>query len=560
MSRMIAAQAIWEILRKQGIRYIFGNPGTTEISLLDSLAGCPELRFVLGTHETAVVAMADGYARLGEKPGVVLIHSVPGTCNAMGSLYTAFRYGTPLVIMAGQQDTRLLIDEPTLSADLVKLASNFAKYAYEARHAAELPRLLVRAISVACTPPTGPVYLSLPLNVARETIEFSIEDFLPVQIGIPQPDQQMIEKAAALLQGAKHPVIIAGKEVTKSGAVQNLVALAEFLGCAVFPEPMLRTVVYPTDHPLYSGGGGLERREVSDAVKQADVVVAVGCPLFLQHAYAEGALIPKGVKLIHIHPDSREIDKIYRVEVPIPGDPKSAINSLLQRLKEDASTESVAQWKRRGEDIGLRNIRRRTADVEELKKQEFSRVPVGLAIKAIRNVLPAESIIIDESVRASPYVRAFFDFSQPNTYFSHETYLGWGLGAAAGIKLARPDVPVAVLIGDGSFVYGMHALYTMAQESIPVTVIVLNNNHYLAVKRGLWANKGPSAVSGRFVGVELNADITGMARGFGIPSVTVERLEQVAPEVEKASKSGGPWVVEVMVDPLDPGFKFPRLL
>jgi benzoylformate decarboxylase len=560
-TEITAGRAVLEVLRESGIDRIFGNPGTTEIPILDALAH-HDLEFILGLHESAVVAAADGYARLRRQPAVVLLHSTPGTCNAVGALYTALHYGSPIVVLVGQQDSRLRSKEPTLDSDLVQAVQQFTKWAFEARHPLEVPQLVRRALKVAATPPEGPVFLTFPYDVTEAMIPYEAVD--PARYGVtpaPVPPPDRIAKAADLLVAASSPVIVAGREVSKAEAVPELVTLAEALGAQVVPEPMLTTTVFPTTHPAYRPGGGLQPYEPRQAIAGADVVLAVGCQAFLEHYYTREPMLPPGCPLIHVHPSAWEIGKNLATDVGIVAGVKEALRVLHQACEQRLD---AAKRRLRDERVALlreahtRRIRERkaqTADGWDMR----SPVQVARAVCELRQALPASTILIDESVRASTHVRHLFDFSEPDTYFAHGNYLGWGLGAAIGIKLARPDAPVVALVGDGSFMYGVQALYTMAKKQLPVITVVLNNNAYLAVKRGVWAARGTSAKTGRYFGVDLEIEVAEVARGYGIQSITIDAPDAIGPTVREALAAKAPCVIDIKVDPSDPGFGFPPI-
>src|SRR5438477_8742810 len=316
---MNVAAVLMEILRAAGVRYLFGNPGTTELPFLDALPDSG-LEYVLGLQEATAVAAADGYAQAAGRVGVVNVHVAPGLANGLSVLHSAARAKTPLLVTAGQQDTRFLMDAPILAADLVRMAEPFTKWSWELRRADEAPAALRRALKLALTPPTGPVFLSLPMDLMVETIDDNA-DPAPMLAARTRPDSAALERAAALLASARAPVIIAGDGVARTGAVGGLVALAELLGARVHGEPIFRRVNFPGDHPLWRGGLHPAPGGVRKALADADALLIVGATVFTWFLHAPGEPFPKGLPVVQIDDDSREIGRSQPVTLGIVADP-----------------------------------------------------------------------------------------------------------------------------------------------------------------------------------------------------------------------------------------------
>src|SRR5438128_6711612 len=209
MKEMTGAQALFEFMVGEGVEYIFGNPGTSELPLMDVFAERNEIEYILALHEDSALGIAAGYAEASGKPAVVNLHTNPGLAHALGNLYNAYRAGTPMIVTAGQQDTRAMIDEPLLYADMLRLARQHTKWCWEVHHASEIPVAMARAFKIAQTPPTGPVFLSLPVNVMEERAEIELPPVTEVGARV-RGDRSKIKEAAALLARAKNPAIITG--------------------------------------------------------------------------------------------------------------------------------------------------------------------------------------------------------------------------------------------------------------------------------------------------------------------------------------------------------------
>jgi benzoylformate decarboxylase len=275
MPMMAGRQAFLEILRAAGVEYIIGNPGTTELPLMDILVEHSDLNYILTLHEGVAMAAADGYALASGKLGVVNLHVAPGLGNAMGMLYDATKTAAPLLVTAGQQDGRYAFTEPLLWGDLVRMVESMTKWAYQIERVDDLPRALRRAIKVATTPPTGPVFLGLPMDMMMAEAELDVS--APPRIGPRiRGDLEAMQRAATLLAQARQPLIIVGDEVAKSDALTEIVAVAEALGAPVFTETVPNTTCFPSDHPLYQGPLPRTQHGVRTHLQEADVVFVVG--------------------------------------------------------------------------------------------------------------------------------------------------------------------------------------------------------------------------------------------------------------------------------------------
>ena len=284
---MSGKRAFLDLLKQEGVEYLFGNPGTTELPLMDAFATENEIRYILGLQEAAVMAMADGYAQASGKLAVVNLHVAPGLGNAMGMLYDAQKAGSPILVTAGQHEQTFTATEPILWADLPTIARPMVKWSAEVTRLVDLPRLLHRAAKTALAPPTGPVFLSLPGDILRGDADLDL--LAPTRIAPrTRGDKAAVEAAATLLANAKRPVIMAGDAVAQSHAHAELVELAELLGAPVYTEFVPNTASYPTSHPLFRGsvvpacagyaqGARAVRRAVLGRCRPVHAVAAVRC-------------------------------------------------------------------------------------------------------------------------------------------------------------------------------------------------------------------------------------------------------------------------------------------
>ncbi|MBI4587921.1 MAG: thiamine pyrophosphate-binding protein, partial [Candidatus Rokubacteria bacterium] len=318
---MTAAQRLMETLRGAGVRYLFGNPGTTELTFLDALPDSG-IEYVLALQEATAMAAADGYAQASGKVGVVNLHVAPGVGNGLSILQNACRAKTPLLVTAGQQDSRFLLEDPILSGDLVQMTEQYTKWSYEVRRAEEGPAALRRALTLARTPPSGPVFLSLPMDLVTHVVEDS--GAAPPAVATRSlPDPAAVKQAADALASAQAPLIVAGDGVARSGAMSELVELAELIGARVYGEPVYRRTNFPSDHPLWRGGLFPSAPGVRKATDEADCVLIVGATVFTWFLYVPGAPLRPGLTVIQVDDDPREIGKNVAVPLGIVADPRS---------------------------------------------------------------------------------------------------------------------------------------------------------------------------------------------------------------------------------------------
>src|SRR5438477_3337107 len=327
--------AFLDLLAGFGVRHIFGNPGTTEMPLNDALVGDRRFQYILGLQEVPVMTMADGFAMASRGLGAVNLHISCGLGNAMGMLYNAYREGTPLLVTAGQQDRRLMFEEPILWGQMVEVARPWTKWSCEVQRVQDLPAAVRRAAQTALTPPTGPVFLSLPIDVQMELA--GDLDMSPIRLpdSRVRPPAEAIRKAVELLTTAKNPAILAGSRVTERDAMSELVAVAEALGAPVITESGTThgRLAFPSDHPLNGQGLPLWSPEVRERLKEYDALLVVGMDLLRQYIYFEPSLpIPEHVKLVQIDEDPWQIGKNYAVEGGVMGDTHTSLAELAALL------------------------------------------------------------------------------------------------------------------------------------------------------------------------------------------------------------------------------------
>ncbi len=550
MPEMTGAQAMFEMMVREGVRYVFGNPGTTELPLMDLFADRGDLTYILALHEDSALGIAMGYAEATGKPAVVNLHTAPGLAHALGNLYNARRAGTPLVVTAGQQDTRVMIEEPLLYGDMVEQARQYTKWAWEVRQPSEVPAAMARAFRIASTPPTGPVFLSLPVDVMERRAIMDLPRATRVAAKT-RPDIKAIEEAARILANASDPAIIAGDGCARSGGVGAVVKLAETIGARVYSEPLNALLDFPTNHPLYCGPLFANAKQVQDQLRNADVIVIIGVSILTPLVNTGERMLPPRARLVQIDADARELGKNHPAEVAILADPCLAVEEL---------TAAVIPLLTGA--VSLEVIRRRHVVLSEVADARGKHsalatasgdgpMPPAFVAREMRAAAAKDAVLVDESVTSTAFVRTIFDLEQPNSYFyAKGGSLGLGIPQAVGVKLAMPERQVLCAVGDGSALYSIQALWTAAHYKLAVVFVVFNNTSYMILKGGLLAMKGASAKKSVFTGMDLTepaVDFLALASSMGVAARRVQRAEELRPALDWALNESGPALLDVAI-------------
>jgi benzoylformate decarboxylase len=553
MTHLAGNQALIELLRQEGIEILFGNPGSTELPLMDALAaaaGGP--RYLLGLQEAAVLSMADGYAQASGRLAAVNLHAAPGLGNALGMLYNAKKAGAPLLVTAGQQDNAIALSEPLLWDDLPTIARPFVKWSSEVRELADLPRAIHRAAKVALTPPTGPVFLSLPANVLTDSADIDLQRPSRVAPGLCA-DRSAIEAAADLIASAKRPMIFAGDCIAARRAHAPAVRLAELIGAPVYAEGMASTASFPASHALFAGAIPRLSPQVRAVLEQHDLIVSLGGDLFTLSLPGGGDPIPPGMKIVHLDDDPWELGKNYPTQAALFGDPKESLPELVAALERridgafsDAAVQRIAANK-------VAIAKKRNALIAQAHAEAaLSPIRPLALIESIGSSLPADAVVIEEALSSATGIRHLLRSDDPQSYYGMRGGgIGWGLAAAIGVKLALPDRPVVALVGDGSALFTIQSLWTAAHENIGVCFVVLNNRSYRILKQRVSAMKQHSAATGRFVAMDLAdppIDFVSLARGFGVSAERETTIVGVKRAIDAALASRKPVLIDVAID------------
>lgn len=540
---MTVADALVSSLERLGVRYVFGLPGSTEGPLLDALSRVETPEYVLGLHENVVVAMADGYARVSGGLGVVSLHTSVGTGNAVSQIMNANVDRSPVLAIIGHKDAGIANRDGFCTVeDLPGLLRPYTKWSRQVETPAQAVEDLQRAAQLATAHPRGPVSLVITEDRARAPFEGAAAPVpsLPIAAGF-RPDRDSVEAAVRALAAARRPVIMAGDGVSWTDAGELLKQLASAFTCPVVQEPRRSAarINCSTEFANYCG----EYARSHPAVRDADLVLAVGARVFVEFEPATVSELPDGARLIHVHEDPTELGKRYLPDIGLVGTARETLRELLAVAQElDLAVERDAgrvHELRVGYEAGVAD-QRAAAQGESLT--------IAAASRILDEGLADDVVLIDEGIRSSRVLLQQLSISATRSYHRNTGgAIGWGLPAAVGAAFAAPDRPVALFVGDGSALMSIQALWTAAHHDIRLTVFVSNNRGYQAVQAAVEKHREhrlPQPAVGAAIG-EPHPDFVRLAEGFGIPAIAVDTPAELQAAIRKAETTSGPMVVEL---------------
>ncbi len=548
MEKLTGRNAFLRLLVEEGVTHLFGNPGTTELPIMEAVPDFPQLRYVLGLHESVVVAMADGYARASGRLAAANVHVAPGLGNAMGALYNAQFSGSPIILTAGQQEQGHGLTEPLLYAPLVPVATPFVKWAVEATRVEDLPRILRRAAKVALTPPTGPVFISLPGDVLEQQAE--IDMGAPTRIDArTRPSDEALAALARRLLAAKNPVIIAGQELSTHDAFVEATELAELIGAGVYQQTVPYAAQYPTAHRAYLGALTRVQKSIRAALEPFDLLLCLGADLLRTSVYSPLEPLPAGLPVVHVSERDWEMGKNFPTELAVRANVKETLRALLPLLRQMRGADAAAAAERRLAALAPRNwsAQRDKARVAALEVAEEKPVDPRFLMLRFAEALPKDAVVVEEALTSSLTLPAVLEQRDAKSFYGLASGgLGFALPGAIGVSLALPGRPVAAMIGDGSALYGIQALWTAAHLKLPITYVIANNRGYRILKERLISMRKTD----RFVGMDIREpaiDYTALAGSMGVPGRRIVDPADIAPALREGLTSGGPRLIEVMV-------------
>jgi benzoylformate decarboxylase len=527
--------ATFDVFRRRGLTTIFANPGSTEVPFLTDLPD--DLRFVLALHESSVVGLATGWAIGRDEPALAILHTTAGLGNAVAALATARVNRAPLVVLVGQQDRRHLALEPFLAGRLHGLAGEYPVRVDQPIRPQDVPAAVDRAWHEATTS-RGPALVIVPMDDWGGAAEPDTEPAAtPGRVlRAAAADPAAVSSLAALVGSAASPALVVGAGADSAEAWAALVELAERLAAPVWQESFGARAGFPQDHPLFAGHLPSDRTRLRELLAPHDVVLAVGAPVFRQYPYEPGPLVQPGTRVAIVSDDPAEIHR-SPAELAVLAAPASVCAQLAASLP--------ARTAERPEPF-----RRPPAPTPPAAGEPLRAAHV---LAALAERLPHEAVLIEETPSNRPELHARIPARAPLGFLSAAMGgLGFALPGATGLRMARPDRPVVAVVGDGSSLYAIQALWSAAHYGVGVLFVILANGGYAVMDRLAEREGGEPAWPGL-----AHVDVTGLAQAFGCPARRISQhdeltaaLDDVLPTLVTREE---PLLLEVVVEP-DPTF------
>ena len=547
MPELAGKHALLQMFQAEGVKYIFGNPGTSETPMMTILPEYPDLEYLLVLQEGVAVGMAEGYGRSTGTVPLVSLHIDNGLANAFSMMIDQLRSGTPMVITAGNKDIRKL--GPGRS-DLAELARPFSKWSAEITHAGQVPSVVRRAFQEARTSPTGPVFVGMSANAFDDIADVNIAPSTEMAAN-SSADPAAIDEVVGLLSRAEKPIMIIGDRL--AGANVDAVRLAETAGIPVYGHGSAE-VNFPASHPLWQGNLSVRAPQAIEAIRSADLILAIGCTVFDDFFYQPGSVIGPGTSLVHIDSDPGSIGKSEPTDIGILAAPPAVVSQLA-----DAVSEIFTGT--RAEEAALRVREAKAASTA--RKEAFGRsaaaqrngAPMSPATmaRALADALPPNATVFNDGISAGGTIFEALSPSERGSYYAiRGGAIGWGMGATMGVQLGMPDRPVVGVMGDGTAIMTVQALWTAANSNIPAVFVICNNQSYRVLKLN-------SNVYHRLQGLpfpdkyvmtdfDIPLDFKAQAEAYGVEGVRVETPEDLAAQVRRGCEMDKPLVIDAVID------------
>ncbi len=521
--QLTVRDAVIDLMRRFGMTSVFANPGSTELPLFRDFPS--DFRYVLGLQEATVVGMADGFAQATRNAAFVNLHSSAGVGNAMGNIFTAHKNRTPLVITAGQQARSILPFEPFLaSAQATELPKPYVKWSIEPARAEDVPLAIARAYYVAMMPPRGPVLVSVPVDDWDRAAEAVPSRIVSNEI---RPQPEVLAKIADALDAAERPVFVVGGAVDRDDAFDEIVALAEAHNARVFTAPMTGRCAFPEDHRLFAGFLPAMREKIVGLLGGHDLILAIGAPAFAYHVEGAGPHVPAGATLCQLTEDP---DTAAWTPVGI-----AAVGSIRLGL-----LDLLARPPRRTRPAPALRVAPPRAEPTPL-------MSVAYLLQTLAELKQPDHIVVEESPSARSVMQQYLPMTRSESFYTMDSGgLGYSMPAAVGVALGKPGRRIIGLIGDGSSMYSIQALWSAAQAKLPITYVIINNRRYAALQD--FAPVFGFAPTDVVQGTDLpDIDFPSLARGMGVPGARVSDPAELRDALVRALASDGPTLLEVVV-------------
>ena len=549
---MTGKQALLEMLKAEGVEFIFGNPGTSEGPIIDMLGDYPELKYILTLQESVAVGMGESYARATGKASFVSLHVDSGLANGIALMLDAYNTGTPMVVTSANYDIRKTTEGMT---DLAELVRPVTKWSVQLTHPDQIPGAIRRAFNEANSHPKGPVYVGFTANALEDSADMNIIPSRPV-FDEPRPNFHGIKAAADLLMQADRSIMMVGDRVSDDGAMNKAVELAELLGLPVYGSRGAE-VAFPTNHPQFLGNLSLRMSDQRSILERADLVLTIGMDTFEELFYWGDVILNRETKLIHIDPDAGKIGKSEPTDVGIVAHCGLAIEELINQITPMLTPEQQQAISNRAKAIsdeaheGKKSFERSVEDKWDQKPITPARMMFELS-----NALPDNALVVDDSLSNRAMFRHYFQaLERGDIRGVRGQSIGGGIGATMGTQCANPDRPVIGIIGDGSAMMTIQGLWTAANDNIPCVFVICNNGMYRILRTnfniyqkdvlGLSETSGENLLYSEFA---TPFDMAAIANSMGVHGERIIEPSEIKPAIDRAVASGKPALLDIIID------------
>ena len=539
--------ALLQMFVAEGVNYVFGNPGTSETPMMTILPEYKDLDYILVLQEGVAVGMAEGYGRSTGTVPLVSLHIDNGMANGLSLMIDQLRSGTPMVMTAGNKDIRKL--GPGRS-DLAELARPFAKWSAEITHAGQVPSVIRRAFQEAKTSPTGPVFVGMSANAFDDVADVNIQPSTDV-VQNSSTDPNTLEEVCDLLSTASKPIMIIGDRL--NGANQAAVKLAETAGIPVYGHGSFE-VNFPATHPLWQGNLSVRNPDAVKAIRSADLIIAAGCTVFDDFFYQAEDIIPKSAKLVHIDSDPSSVGKSEPSDIAILAAPSEVITQLAESVSYEFTGTKAEEATLRVKDAASVSSARREAFAKSaMKQRNMSPMSPSTFAATFADALPSDATVFNDGISTGGLIFEAMSPDERGSYYAiRGGAIGWGMGATMGVQLGQPDRPVVGVMGDGTAIMTIQALWTAANSNIPAVFVICNNRSYRILKlnsnvyhrmQGLQTPE--SYVASDF---DLPLDFKSQADAYGVEGVRVETPDELTAQIQRGCELNKPLVIDAVID------------
>ena len=549
---MTGKQALLEMLKAEGVEFIFGNPGTSEGPIIDMLGDYPELKYILTLQESVAVGMGESYARATGKASFVSLHVDSGLANGIALMLDAYNTGTPMVVTSANYDIRKTTEGMT---DLAELVRPVTKWSVQLTHPDQIPGAIRRAFNEANSHPKGPVYVGFTANALEDSAHMNIIPSRPV-FDEPRPNFHGIKAAADLLMQADRSIMMVGDRVSDDGAMNKAVELAELLGLPVYGSRGAEEA-FPTNHPQFLGNLSLRMSDQRSILERADLVLTIGMDTFEELFYWGDVILNRETKLIHIDPDAGKVGKSEPTDVGIVAHCGLAIEELINQITPMLTPEQQQAISNRAKAIsdeaheGKKSFERSVEDKWDQKPITPARMMFELS-----NALPDNALVVDDSLSNRAMFRHYFQaLERGDIRGVRGQSIGGGIGATMGTQCANPDRPVIGIIGDGSAMMTIQGLWTAANDNIPCVFVICNNGMYRILRTnfniyqkdvlGLSETSGENLLYSEFA---TPFDMAAIANSMGVHGERIIEPSEIKPAIDRAVASGKPALLDIIID------------